>query len=141
MIMKVLSATLEGMAHSSSAPVPDGQNKPPGSRKASVFMRSRSTSYSCSTEQLETGERSIEAHEARLGGHLVWELASGIRQGNVRMPLICINGRAQHEQANRLDAFFIETLGISKDDQEALWLVDGTSSSPQKPYDPVRLVT
>ncbi len=28
---------------------------------------------------------------------------------------------------SRLDAFFIEALGISKDDQEALWLVEGST--------------
>ena len=35
--------------------------------------------------------------------------------------------KSQHEQTSRLDAFFIEALGISKDDQEALWLVEGSA--------------
>ncbi len=96
----------------------------------------------------------IEAHEARLGGHPVWQFDFGKTEGGFaealfdywraihtvshlgetyargdvkRLLTLFDEWKSQHEQARRLDAFFIEALGISKDDQEALWLVERAS--------------
>ena len=92
----------------------------------------------------------IEAHEARLGGHPIWQFGFGKREGGFadalfnywraihtvfhlgetyvqgdvkRLLTLFEQWKSQHAQASRLDAFFIEALGISKDDQKALWLV------------------
>ena len=105
--------------------------------------------------QLQQVEKAlIEAHEGRLGGHPVWQFGFGYTGGNFtdalfdywraihtvshlgesyvhgdvkRLLTLFDHWKNQPEQASRLDAFFIEALGISKDDQEALWLIEHTS--------------
>lgn len=105
--------------------------------------------------QLQRVERVlIETHEARLGGHPVWQFGFGNTEGKWTDALfdywraihtvshlgetyahgdlkylltLFDQWKSQHEQTSRLDAFLIEALGISRDDQEALWLVEGTS--------------
>jgi|SRR5579862_1913969 len=95
----------------------------------------------------------IEAHETDLGGHPVWQFGFGktggefsdalfdywraiqtvsylgetYAYGDVKHLLALFDQwKSQHEQTRRLDEFFIEALGISKDDQEAHWLVERT---------------
>ena len=105
--------------------------------------------------QLQQVERAlIEAHEVRLGGHPVWQFGFANTGGGFtdalfdywraihtvshlgetyvhgdlkRLLTLFDQWKSRHEQASRLDAFFIEALGISKDDQEALWLVEGSA--------------
>jgi hypothetical protein len=96
----------------------------------------------------------IEAHEARLGGHPVWQFGFGYKDGDFTGALFAYwraihtvsylgetyaHGDLKHllmlfdqwmgqqEQASRLDTFFIEAFGISREDQEALWLVERAS--------------
>ena len=94
----------------------------------------------------------IEAHEARLGGHPVWQFGFGNTEGEWTDALfdywraihtvsslgetyahgdlkylLTLFDQWKSQQTSRLDAFFIEALGISKEDQEALWLVEGSA--------------
>ncbi len=92
----------------------------------------------------------IQAHEARLGGRPVWQFGFGNTEGAFadalfdywraihavsylgeiyahgdlqRLLTLFDQWKSQPEQTRRLDAFLIETLGISEEDQASLWLV------------------
>ena len=96
----------------------------------------------------------IELHAPRLGGHPIWQfgltntggsftdalfdywraihtvshLGQTYAHGDVKHLLALFDQwRSQQVHASRLDAFLIEALGVSKDDQEALWLTEGAS--------------
>jgi hypothetical protein len=105
--------------------------------------------------QLQQVEQAlIEVHAPRLGGHPIWQLGltntggsftdalfdywraihtvSHLGQtyahGDVKHLLTLFEQwKSQQVHTSRLDAFLIETLGVSKDDQEALWLLEGAS--------------
>lgn len=97
----------------------------------------------------------VEAHEARLGGHPIWQfgltdagegftealfdywraiqvvsyLGETYAQGDLKQLLALFEQwRGQHDHTSRLDGFLIEVLGISTDDQRVLWLIDDMPS-------------